>query len=348
MAEYKVIDLSHHNTVTDFLAVKNAGIYGVILRAGYGRESSQKDRKFEEFYGAAKAVGLHIGAYWYSYADSVADAAQEAAACLSCIQGKQFDFPVYYDLEESSTAALGKDTCTQIAQTFCTAMEQAGYWAGIYANTNWFTNHLDHAALSAKYTIWLADCREASHTALKRDMHQYTSTGSVAGISGNVDCNRCTRDFPVEIGSLYGGTSATTGSAAQPAGGGIVVHCTGDRVNIRADAHTAASVLTRANSGDALTWLADDGWGWSKVQKGSVTGWMVNQYLDKAGLSGYKVGECTGDRVNVRAGRGTNYSVLRQVNKGNLFDIIDIYGGWYRVNVAGTEGYISAQYVKVH
>ena len=83
------------------------------------------------------------------------------------------------------------------------------------------------------------------------------------------------------------------------------------------------------------------------MQKGSVTGWMSNLYLDKMGLSKYKVGECTDDRVNVRTGRGTNHKVLRQVNKGNLFDIIDIYNKWSRVNVAGTEGYISAQYVKV-
>ena len=344
MAEYKVIDLSHHNTVTDFAAVKNAGVYGVILRAGYGREASQKDRKFEEFYAAAKAAGLHIGAYWYSYADSAADAAKEANACLACIQGKQFDFPVYYDLEESSTAALGKDTCTQIAHTFCTAMEQAGYWAGVYANTNWWQNYLDHATLWPRYTVWMADYRQAYNTTLGRDMHQYTSTGSVAGVNGNVDCNRCTRDFPAEIGSLYGDTAAVPETPEVNS----TARCTGDRVNIRAEAHTGAIVLTQANSGDALTWLADDGWGWSKVQKGNITGWMVNQYLDKPGLSRYKVGECTGDRVNVRAGRGTNYKVLRQVNKGNLFDIIDIYGGWYHVNVAGTEGYISAQYVKVH
>ena len=341
MAEYKVIDVSKHQGNIDFQAVKNAGVYAVIIRAGYGRETSQKDPMFDTNYAAAKDAGLHIGAYWYSYADSVADAAKEATACLACIQGKQFDFPVYYDLEESSTAALGRDACTQIAQTFCTAMEQAGYWAGIYANTNWWQNYLDHAALWPRYTVWLADYRQAYNTTLGRDMHQYSSTGSVSGVNGNVDMDRCTRDFPAEIGSLYGDTA----QQAQPASN--VVHCTGNRVNIRSDAHTAASVLTQANSGDALTWLADDGWGWSKVQKGSVTGWIVNQYLDKERLSGYKVGESTGDRVNVRAGRGTNYKVLRQVNKGNLFDIIDIYGGWYRVNVAGVEGYISAQYVKV-
>ena len=343
MAEYKVIDVSKHNGNIDFAAVKNAGVYAVIIRAGYGREVSQKDPMFETNYAAAKAAGLHIGAYWYSYADSVADAQKEAAACLACIAGKQFDFPVYYDLEESSTAALGKTTCTQIAQTFCNAMEQGGYWAGVYANTNWFTNYLNFDPLAAKYTIWLADYRQAYNTTLGRDMHQYTSTGSVAGVNGNVDCNRCTRDFPAEIGSLYGDTAAVPEAPEANS----TVRCTGDRVNIRAEAHTGAIVLTQANSGDALTWLADDGWGWSKVQKGSVTGWIVNQYLDKARLSGYKVGESTGDRVNVRAGRGTNHKVLRQVNKGNLFDIIDIYGGWYRVNVAGTEGYISAQYVKV-
>ena len=106
MAEYFVIDVSKHNGNIDFQAVKNAGVYAVIIRAGYGRETRQKDPMFEANYSAAKAAGLHIGAYWYSYADSVADAAKEAAACLRCIQGKGFDFPVYYDLEEEVTAAL--------------------------------------------------------------------------------------------------------------------------------------------------------------------------------------------------------------------------------------------------
>ena len=344
MAEFQLIDLSQHNTVTDFLAVKNAGIYGVILRAGYGREISQKDRKFDQFYAAAKGVGLHIGAYWYSYADSVADAAKEANACLACIQGKQFDFPVYYDLEEQSIAALGRDTCTQIAQTFCSSIEQAGYWAGVYANTNWFTNYLNFDSLAAKYTIWLADYREAYNTTLKRDMHQYTSTGSVAGVNGNVDLDRCTRDFPVEIGSLYGDTAVTPEVPQE----GSTVRCTGEHVNIRADAHTAAAVLTQANTGEILTWLADDGWGWSKVQKGGITGWMVNQYLDKAGLSTYKVGSCTGNDVRVRNGPGLNYSIKRKLNKGNLFRIICILpNGWVQVDIEGNWGYVSGEYVRV-
>ncbi len=215
----------------------------------------------------------------------------------------------------------------------------------MYANTNWFTNYLNFDSLAAKYTIWLADYRQAYNTTLGRDMHQYTSTGSVAGIKGNVDLDRCTRDFPAEIGSLYGGASATTPQPTEPDNW---IHCTGNSVNVRADAHTAAAVVERMNKGNGCQWYADDGWGWSKVKVRDTVGWVSNRYLDKPGLSKYKVGESTGNRVNVRAGRGTNHKVLRQVNKGNLFDIIDIYGGWYRVNVAGVEGYISKEYVKVH
>ncbi len=344
MAEYKVIDVSKHNGNIDFQAVKNAGVYAVIIRAGYGREISQKDPMFEINYAAAKAAGLHIGAYWYSYATAAPEADREAAACLECIRGKEFDFPVYYDLEEEATADLGKDTCTQIAQTFCNAMEQAGYWAGVYANTNWFTNYLDHSVLWPRYTVWLADYRTNYNTTLGRDMHQYTSTGRVSGINGNVDLDRCTRDFPAEIGSLYGGTSATTPQPTEPDNW---IHCTGDSVNVRAEAHTASAVVEKMNKGNGCQWYADDGWGWSKVMVRDTVGWVSNLYLDKPGLSPYKVGECTGNRVNVRAGRGTNHKVLRQVNKGNLFDIIDIYGGWYHVNVAGVEGYISKDYVKV-
>lgn len=346
MAEYLVIDVSKHNGNIDFAKVKAAGVYGVIIRSGYGRETSQKDPMFEANYTAAKVAGLHIGSYWYSYADSVADAAKEAAACLECIQGKQFDFPIYYDLEESSTAVLGKDTCTQIAQTFCNAIEDAGYWAGIYANTNWFTNYLNFDSLSPRYTIWLADYRSNYDKTLKRDMHQYSSSGTINGISGRVDMNRCYRDFPAEIGSLYGGASSIISQPTEPDNW---VHCTGDNVNVRADAHTAAAVVERMNKGNGCEWYADDGWGWSKVKVRTTIGWVSNKYLDKPGLSLYKVGESTGDRVNIRSGPGTSYKVLRQVNKGNLFDIICILPGtgWYQVDVAGTVGYISSQYVKV-
>lgn len=190
------IDVSRHQGVIDWGKVKTDF---AILRAGYGKVVSQKDTRFEANYSGAKAAGIPVGAYWYSYAKSAAEARQEAAVCLQAIKGKQFEFPIYFDIEDGTQAKLGKAVLTAMCEAFCEELEKAGYFAGVYANTDWFKNRLDHAKLAAKYTIWLADYRANYDKTLKRDMHQHTSSGSVAGISGRVDRNTCTKDFPTII-----------------------------------------------------------------------------------------------------------------------------------------------------
>ncbi|HRV00009.1 MAG TPA: GH25 family lysozyme, partial [Ruminococcus sp.] len=101
----KGIDVSVHNGNIDWQKVKAGGIQFAILRAGYGRLASQKDERFEQNYSAAKAAGVPIGAYWYSYAMSEDEARLEADVFLSIIKGKQFEFPVYYDVEEKKQFA---------------------------------------------------------------------------------------------------------------------------------------------------------------------------------------------------------------------------------------------------
>ena len=91
---------------------------------------------------------------------------------------------------------MGKAALTEMCEAFCDTLEKAGYFAGVYASTYWFTSKLDHARLAGKYTIWLADYRAGYNKTLKRDIHQYTSNGHVEGISGRVDRNTCTLDFP--------------------------------------------------------------------------------------------------------------------------------------------------------
>lgn len=88
MNKITCIDLSEWQAKVDFRAFTNSGIKAVILRAGYGRESSQKDEKFDSHYRNAKSAGLKVGIYWYSYADSVEDAAREANACLTVLDNK--------------------------------------------------------------------------------------------------------------------------------------------------------------------------------------------------------------------------------------------------------------------
>lgn len=187
MAKVTCIDVSTYQKNIDFKKVKAAGITAVIIRAGYGRETSQKDTQFETHYKNAKAAGLKIGAYWYSYAVSEADAKKEAAACLACIKGKTFDLPVYYDMEDSSQTHFGKTTLTKFAKAFCEAIKAGGYRAGVYANLNWFNNYIDYATLKKSYSIWFA--QYASKNDKDCDIWQNASDGKISGISGNVDTN---------------------------------------------------------------------------------------------------------------------------------------------------------------
>ena len=187
MSNVTCIDVSYCQTGVNYSKVKASGITAVIIRAGYGRETSQKDSQFETHYKNAKSAGLKVGAYWYSYANSVNDAKTEAKACLACIKGKKFDMPIFIDMEDSSQTKYGKSTLTSMAKAFCEAIKAGGYRAGVYANLNWFNNYLDYATLKKSYPIWLAQYNvKADKTC---DIWQNSSSGKISGISGNVDTN---------------------------------------------------------------------------------------------------------------------------------------------------------------
>lgn len=188
----KAIDVSYCQPNVDYDSVKSAGVDVVIMRAGFGRETYQKDSEFETHYRNARTAGLKVGAYWYSYADSVSDAGKEAEACLACIKGKSFDYPIYYDMEEQSIANLGVATCTNMAKAFCDKIIDAGYKAGVYANPNWFSNYLNYNDLHSKYSIWLAQW--SSNYSYDCDIWQYASNGHVPGVSGDVDMDIIIRE----------------------------------------------------------------------------------------------------------------------------------------------------------
>ena len=182
----------------DWAKVKAAGIDYAILRAGYGSYISQKDPTFERNYAECKRLGIPVGVYWYVYAKTLAGIKQEVKTLLEAIKGKQFEYPIYLDIENEAQASMTKAALTQMIETGCTALEQAGYFAGVYTYTS-FASYMDYAGLAKKYTMWLADYRKNYNTTLTRDMHQYTSSGTVAGIGGRVDCNRAYVDFPAII-----------------------------------------------------------------------------------------------------------------------------------------------------
>lgn len=170
-----------------------------ILRAGYGKIASQMDVKFERNYKGAKAAGIPVGAYWYSYAKSEDEAREEANVFMQFLKGKQFEYPVYFDVEERSTLSLGKDKVSEIIIAFLDEMEKNGYFAGLYMSASPLTDYTTQY-IKDRYAIWVAHYG-VDKTTYKGQygMWQKSSTGKVSGIKGNVDLNECYVDYPRQI-----------------------------------------------------------------------------------------------------------------------------------------------------
>jgi lysozyme len=211
----KGIDVSVWQGAIDFNAVRNSGVDFVIIRAGYG--TSSKDKYFEENYRKAKAAGLHVGAYWYSYADSFSEAAQEAEMFLAVLAGKQFDYPVFFDMEEKKQIEAGTDFCSGLIKTFCDRLEAAGYFAGFYTSAS-FAGSVVTDAVRKRYCYWCAQWADGCSYEDSCGIWQHSSNGSVPGINGRVDMDWSYQDFPsVIIGKGFNGYPRTGNETPVPA-----------------------------------------------------------------------------------------------------------------------------------
>lgn len=322
MAERKGMDISTWNGAVDWKKVKAAGIQFVIIRAGFGNSETQQDNRFAAYMDGALNVGLPVGVYWFSYARSVEEAKKEAEACLSVIgpYKSRITYPVFFDFEydsetyaEKAGVKVDARYVTDVTKAFCETVAAAGYRAGYYTNQDYYKHKLYPEELG-DYDLWLADY--TGGPAYPCAIQQVTGTGDVNGVPGHVDLDTCFVAYDEKAAN-----SAATGT------------CTGSGVRIRQEAHTAAKILGTANKGDKLTLLDDDGWGWSKVKTGGVTGWMYNAYVNGPGRSGPKTVTCNGTAVNLRKEPGTGAKVLRQLNKGDTVTLISINpDGWLDVS----------------
>ena len=191
------IDVSSHNGSIDWTAVANSGVDYVIIRCGYrgyGSGALVEDSKFRYNINGALNAGLKVGVYFFSQALDEIEAVEEASMVLNLISGYNITFPVFLDVEYSNSnhdgRADGLDVATRTAvcKAFCQTITNAGYKAGVYANKSWLENYIDAGALSG-YKIWLAQYAKEPTYKGKYDMWQYSCTGSISGIKGNVDLN---------------------------------------------------------------------------------------------------------------------------------------------------------------
>ncbi len=192
---FKGIDVSKWNGNINWDKVKSAGINFAIVREGYGkRDPSQVDKKFKDNINGAKSVGIHTSVYHYSYADSVEDAINEARFCLENIEGMKLEYPVIIDVEDKEQLKLNNRQRTDIVKAFCSEIEKHGYYAMFYCNLNWLNNYLYKDELLPKYDLWLAQWG-GDAPSVSCGIWQYSSTGKIDGIDGNVDLNISYKDY---------------------------------------------------------------------------------------------------------------------------------------------------------
>lgn len=201
------IDISAHNTVTDWEAVKADGIDFVMLRVGlrtYGGGLLREDEKFKEYYEGAKAAGLKVGAYFFSQAVTEEEAVEEAALTAKMLNGCELDFPVAFDWEiifddtdGARTDNVPVDTLTDLTLAFCQNIENLGYQPMIYQNKRTSLLKYDLPRLQG-IPFWLAEYGDGATYIYNYDMWQYSCKNTVAGIEDKVDMNLCFLDYSAE------------------------------------------------------------------------------------------------------------------------------------------------------
>lgn len=185
----------------DWNAAKNDGVEFVFARIGFrgtGSGTLNSDAFYAQNIDGAMAAGLDTGVYFFSQAITVAEAVEEANYVLSLLGGRKLTAPIAYDWEmhDSTYRVYGTSSAmaTACAKAFCETIEAAGYQAMVYTSSYVAYNKFDLSVLS-KYPVWYPEYKSASSTALYPQLYyrpnywQFTSKGSVAGLSGNVDCN---------------------------------------------------------------------------------------------------------------------------------------------------------------
>lgn len=148
------IDISHWQSNMNLNTAKNEGVRFAIIRGMYG---NGKDVSFDNLYNKAKQSGLGVGAYQWGRASNVAQAREEAQLFVNyCLKGKQFEYPIYYDVEDSILINKSVQELTDIVSAWCEQIEANGYFAGVYMNQYAFNNEVKGNELAKKYSQWRA------------------------------------------------------------------------------------------------------------------------------------------------------------------------------------------------
>ena len=331
------VDVSKWQGDIDWNQVKASGIEYAIIRVGYRGASSgalAKDNKAIQNIQGAKAAGLKVGVYIFSQAINIGEAQEEADYAINQISGYSLDLPVVIDYEYASgnsgrlyDAHLSVEAATSIVNAFCERVQNRGYYGMVYANKSMLEDQLNASDISSKYAVWLANYTNQTTYGGNYRFWQYTSTGSVPGISGNVDM-----DVWYDNGSLMGGgynsdsdvsySTHVQGSGWQRAvSNGVSAGTTGQGLRLEA---IKIKLGNKAYSGGIKYSTHVQGIGW---QGWASDGQMAGTTGQSARLEAIKI-QLTGEMAK-------HYDVYYRVHAQNIG-----WMGWTKNGAAsGTQGY---------
>lgn len=193
-----IIDLSHHNTVSDWNKVTKS-VSGVILRLGYrsyGGGVITTDKKYNEFLAQVKSHDIPYGIYFFPTSINEAEANAEADYILKMVSGLNLSFPIYLDSEIADTKThngrsdkLDKETRTRLLKIILDRLKAKGYDCGVYASTSWLNNQLNMSKLNG-YKVWVAQYNTVCTYGGSYNMWQYSSKAQIDGVVGNCDVSK--------------------------------------------------------------------------------------------------------------------------------------------------------------
>ena len=326
LARANCIDISWwQGTVTPekWQQIKAAGVTHAIIRCGYSTladGTKNIDSTFDNNIKTAYNAGIKVGVYYYSTATTAAEAKAEADYVVSQLANyrQYISMPVAFDYETGGrlTASVMKKNGTASCIAFCDAIQAAGYTPMVYANYTTLTSYIDYKTLQSKYRIWLAHyTTNGVATEYPGDyaIWQYSSSGKVNGLSGNVDINYVFGDGGTAVPGVAAGSTAV-----MPAKGAAAV--TTCSMNYRKGPSTSKKVVGSYPKGTLVYFTSTTG-NWAKLSNG--------YYMNRSNMKYTAKTKC---KVNYRTGPGTKYKKKGTYKKGTYVTIVSVKNGWAKLD----------------
>lgn len=205
------LDLSYHDKSVDWDQLAASGVEFVMLRCGYRGYTEGgliKDEKFDEYAAEANRVGINLGVYFFTQSVTVEEAEKEAEFVLDLIKDYDISYPVALDTEmiedpeaRTNTTEISKDLRSEMAIAFCEKIKEEGYYPVIYASENWMRRNMNLEMVNV-YDFWAAQYQPQNDFLYDFTIWQYTDSGAIPGVSGNVDLDISLIDYSEFVPAL--------------------------------------------------------------------------------------------------------------------------------------------------